>query len=97
MNRYVITREASQDLQAIVDYFLERNIEAGEKFVEEFNRKCERLLQFPNMGKSYDDIRPNLRGALVRNHIILYQIFGDDLVIVRVVSGYRDFNTIFEE
>ncbi|WP_255534748.1 hypothetical protein [Nodosilinea sp. LEGE 07298] len=41
MQRYVITLEASRDLQEIVDYFLKRSIDAGERFVEEFNRKCE--------------------------------------------------------
>ncbi|MFQ4140101.1 type II toxin-antitoxin system RelE/ParE family toxin [Nodosilinea sp. PGN35] len=96
MQRYVITLEASRDLQEIVDYFLERNVDAGEKFVEEFNRKCERLLQFPQIGKSYEDIRPGLRGILVVGYVLLYKLVGEEIVIVRVVSGYRNLEKIFE-
>lgn len=96
MQRYVITLEASRDLQEIVDYFLKRSVSAGERFVEEFNRKCERLLQFPNMGKSYEDISPDLRGILVMGYVLLYKLAGEDVVIVRVVSGHRNLEKIFE-
>ncbi|PSN16752.1 type II toxin-antitoxin system RelE/ParE family toxin [filamentous cyanobacterium CCT1] len=96
MNRYVITLEASRDLQEIVDYFLSRNVNAGERFVQEFNRKCERLLQFPNMGKSYENVRPSLRGLPLMDFIILYKLVGEDVVIVRVLSGYRNLEAIFE-
>jgi toxin ParE1/3/4 len=96
MQRYVITLEASRDLQEIVDYFLERSINAGERFVEEFNRKCERLLQFPKMGKPYEDISPDLRGTLVMSYVLLYKLVEEDVVIVRVVSGHRNLEKIFE-
>ncbi|MGF1517445.1 MAG: type II toxin-antitoxin system RelE/ParE family toxin, partial [Nodosilinea sp.] len=90
MQRYVITLEASRDLQEIVDYFLKRSIDAGERFVEEFNQKCERLLQFPKMGKLYADISPDLCGILVMNYVLLYKVEEEDIVVVRVVSGHRD-------
>lgn len=96
MQRYVITLEASRDLQEIVDYFLKRSIDAGERFVEEFNQKCERLLQFPKMGKLYADISPDLRGILVMSYVLLYKIVEEDIVVVRVVSGHRDLEKIFE-
>jgi len=34
MRQYVISPPAIQDLQAVIDYFLETNVEAGEKFLE---------------------------------------------------------------
>ncbi|MDZ7956478.1 MAG: hypothetical protein RMY34_00970 [Aulosira sp. DedQUE10] len=36
---YFIAKEASQDLDEILDYFLVRNINAGERFIREFNKK----------------------------------------------------------
>lgn len=39
MNRYIVSPEARSDLDEISDYFAAKNIEAGEQFVEEFNRK----------------------------------------------------------
>jgi hypothetical protein len=35
-----ITIPASQDLDAISDYFLEQSVDAGDRFVEAFNQKC---------------------------------------------------------
>jgi len=37
---YVLSVEAIKDLEHILDYFLQRNIDAGERFVQEFNNKC---------------------------------------------------------
>jgi toxin ParE1/3/4 len=39
MNRYIISPAASQDLDEITDYFLSRNLEAGERFVSGFKQK----------------------------------------------------------
>jgi toxin ParE1/3/4 len=54
MSQCLITRRASRDLDEISEYFVGRNIEAGEKLLKLFNEKCMKLIQFPNMGKSYD-------------------------------------------
>ena len=35
MSRYIISPLASRDLNAIADYFLERNLEAGERLFQE--------------------------------------------------------------
>ena len=64
MSRYVINVLASQDLNEIADYFAGNSIEAGEQFFQAFNRKCQQLVAFPNSGKSYESIRPGLRGGL---------------------------------
>ena len=59
--QYVIAQEATQDLDEILDYFLSRNIDAGERFIQEFNKKCQYLTQFPNIGRSYANLDPNLK------------------------------------
>ncbi|MDY7007703.1 MAG: type II toxin-antitoxin system RelE/ParE family toxin [Cyanobacteriota bacterium] len=93
----LISPEASQDLDEIFDYFSNHNVDAGETFVIAFENKCEKLLQFPKMGKSYQDIEPSLRGIPLDNYIILYRLIDNGVEIVRVVSGYRNLEYIFEE
>ncbi|NJL61698.1 MAG: type II toxin-antitoxin system RelE/ParE family toxin [Methylacidiphilales bacterium] len=95
MMQYAISLEATQDLDEILDYFLSRNIEAGEKFIREFNKKCEYLTSFPNIGRSYANLDPNLRGISLDNYIIFYRIYENQLVIARVVSGYRNLESLF--
>jgi toxin ParE1/3/4 len=40
MSRSTISQTASRDLAEIVDYFANLNIEAGERFIQEFEKKC---------------------------------------------------------
>ncbi|MBD2359020.1 type II toxin-antitoxin system RelE/ParE family toxin [Tolypothrix sp. FACHB-123] len=97
MKRHIISPEANQDLEAIIDYFTTRNIDAGERFVDEFNKKCRYLANFPNMGRSYADIKDYLRGVPLDGYIILYRVTDSGIEILRVVSGYRDLESLFED
>ncbi len=95
MSRYVINILASRSLNEIADYFAENNLEAGDRFFRAFNQKCIQLVSYPNNGKSYAAIRPNLRGLSLENHIIFYRVLDDGIEILRVVSGRRDFPALF--
>ena len=97
MNRYVINILASQDLNEIADYFAENNLEAGERFFRAFNRKCQQLVAFPNSGKSYAEIRSNLRGISLEGYVIFYRVLDEGIEILRVVSGRRNFPSLFED
>lgn len=97
MSQYVINALACQDLNDIADYFAENSVEAGERFFQAFNRKCQQLIAFPNSGKSYEAIRPGLRGLPFEKYIIFYRILNDGIEILRVVSGRRDFLAMFAE
>jgi toxin ParE1/3/4 len=90
-----ITTTASQDLEAISEYFLERSIDAGDRFVETFNQKCQHLARFPYIGKSYTRFRPGLRGLLMMDYIVFYQVIEDNVEILRVINGYRDLQSVF--
>ncbi|AFY58658.1 plasmid stabilization system protein [Rivularia sp. PCC 7116] len=95
--QYVLAQEATQDLDDILDYFLSHNIDAGERFIQEFNKKCKYLTQFPNIGRSYANLDPMLRGIPVDGYILFYRVFEDNIEIVRVISGYRDLKSVFTD
>lgn len=97
MSRYVINILASRDLNEIADYFAENSLEAGDRFFRAFNARCQQLVTFPNSGKSYGTIRPDLRGLSLAGYVIFYRISDDGIEILRVVSGRRDFPAFFEE
>ena len=54
---------------------------------------CERIASNPeNAGRSYDDVRPNLRGANYGRHIIFYRVLSQRKVrIVRILHMRMDF------
>jgi toxin ParE1/3/4 len=95
MSQFIISQSASSDLSAIVDYFVVKNIEAGERLIQAFNQKCQQLVTFPNLGREYTNLRPGLRGLTLNGHIILYQTTDDGIEIVRVVNGKRDLKALF--
>jgi toxin ParE1/3/4 len=83
MNQYIIADEAIQDLKDISDYFLSSNLEAGEQFIKAFNARCVQLVRFPNLGRSYAHVRPDLLGLALRGFIILYRVSDNDEVVKR--------------
>ncbi|MGF2038428.1 MAG: type II toxin-antitoxin system RelE/ParE family toxin [Nostoc sp. CmiVER01] len=97
MKQHIISPKASEDLSKIIDYFVKRNIDAGENFVDKFDKKCKYLANFPNMGRSYGNIKTDLRGVPLDNYIILYRIINSGIEIIRVVSGYQNLESLFVE
>ena len=95
--RYFINILATQDLKEIVNYFTVNNIEAGEQFFQKFDRRCEQLINFPSMGRSYAEIRPDLRGLPFDGYIIFYRVLDDGVEILRVINARRDLPSIFED
>lgn len=96
MSRYVINILATRDLNNIAEYFANHSVEAGEEFFSQFNRRCQQLV-LPNLGKSYAEICPNLRGLSLKGYVIFYRVLDDGVEILRVLSGHRNFSTFFEE
>lgn len=92
-----ITVPASQDLEEISDYFLEKSVDAGDRFVKAFSQKCRQIARFPFIGKPYDRVKPGLRGLSLMNYIIFYSVSESNVSILRVVSGYRDLQNVFPE
>jgi toxin ParE1/3/4 len=40
MTEYIISPSAIKDLEQIIDYFATRNVDAGERFLSAFQKKC---------------------------------------------------------
>lgn len=97
MRTLLITIPASQDLEEISGYFLQASVDAGDRFVEGFGKKCQQLARYPHIGKSYAQLKPGLRGISFMNHIIFYRVLEGRIEILRVISGYRNLRDVFAE
>ncbi|MEA5489822.1 MULTISPECIES: type II toxin-antitoxin system RelE/ParE family toxin [Pseudanabaena] len=95
MTSYIISPLASRDLDDIFDYFAEFSVDAGERFVDDFNKKCRNLVAFPSIGRAYTEIDTSLRGIPLSGYIIFYRVNENLIEIVRVVSGHRDLASLF--
>lgn len=97
MSEYIISRPAIHDLESISSYFAEVNVEAGERLLKSFNKRCQQLANFPSMGRAYDDVQVGLRGLPLEGYIILYRLLDDGIEIVRVANGRQDLRSMFDE
>ncbi len=97
MGSYSFSEEAIKDLNDICDYVAQINPQAASNLFDAIRKKCKLVANFPNMGKNYDKLKPNLRGFLVDDYIIFYYPQEEGIAIARVVYGYRDLEEFFED
>lgn len=97
MSFYFISPQASFDLAQINDYLFAGNSEAADRFLSNITQKFELLANFPNMGRRRDQLSSSLRSFTVDDYLIFYRLIEDGIEVVRVVSGYRDLDTLFDE
>ena len=61
------------------------------------NQKCDRLLDFPGMGRRRDELAPGLRSFPVDRFLIFYIELENGIEVARVISGYQDIESLFAE
>jgi toxin ParE1/3/4 len=94
--QFRLTESALRDMQEITEYLAKNyGFSQSERFVQKLNAKFAKIVTFPKMGKPRDEILPGSRMLSVDRYLILYVVIGDDVEIVRVVSGYRDLSKLF--
>ncbi len=94
MSNYSFSDEAIQDLDDICEYIARRNSKAASKLFDNIRKKCKLIADFPNMGKSYERLAPNLRGFIVNEYIVFYYPKEDGINVTRVLNGYRDLDSL---
>ena len=95
MSTYSFTKAAIQDLESICDTIAIDNPDAASNLFDDIRKQCVRIAKFPLSGKSYNTLKPNLRGFIIKNYIVFYTIDSENIAIVKIVSGYRDLEAIF--
>jgi toxin ParE1/3/4 len=92
------TIPASRDIEQILDRLASQSsLDASEQILAAINQKCRRLAQFPLMGRSRSELGQGIRSLPVSSYLIFYRQIEDGIEIVRVISGYQDLTTLFNQ
>ena len=93
MADFVLSERAKSDLVVIANYTEEKWSEAqAERYIRMLLAECGELANKPLVGRSYDPVRPGLRGAACGRHVIFYRVLSRSKVrIVRVLHEKMDF------
>jgi toxin ParE1/3/4 len=92
----ILEREGLPD-RLLGEYIARNNPSAASKLFDRIRERCRVVAGFPKMGKSYSKLSPGLRGFLVEDYIIFYYPKADGIDVVRVVSGYRNLESLFSD
>jgi toxin ParE1/3/4 len=96
--RFRLTKPAIQDIEEIANYIAQQSgLEQSEVFLIKLESKFSKIVTFPLLGRKRNEILMNIRTIPLDNYLILYMPIGNDIEILRVVSGYRDLSTLFAE
>ncbi len=95
MSRYILTIPAKEDIKDIIAYIARYNSGSARKFKDKIKQQCKLLASFPIMGQSCDNFEVGLRSFPLDNYLIFYRSISNGVEIVRVLSGYRDLETLF--
>jgi toxin ParE1/3/4 len=88
--------QAKRDLLDIWMYLAEGSQRAADRLLDQFETTLKLLASHPGMGKLRDELAPGLRSFIVGDYLIFYLPRERDLLLVRVLSGYRDLDSLFE-
>jgi toxin ParE1/3/4 len=97
MSRYILSAPAKQDLRDLTNYLLQFSTNAANNFLNVFEEKFRLLADFPEMGRTREELAPSLRSLPVDKYVIFYRVIKNGIQIERVLSGYRDFEDVFVE
>lgn len=95
MAKYELSDQARDDLTDIFEYIASDDEASALRTVIRFLDLCDKLAEFPKLGRSRDEFQAGLRSLPEGNFNVFYQITAGKIVIVRVLHAARDLDEIF--
>lgn len=96
MKQAILLDQAEADLDEIWWYIAQDSPVNADRFIDSILDECHNTLaQFPESGKSCDELLSNLRMLSFDNYLIFYQPVANNVEIVRVLHAARDIKALF--
>ena len=88
------TSKAQSDLVDIWLYIANDSPAAADKFLDQIDSICKLLSASPVLGRSREELGRKLRSFPVGDYLLFYRPKRNGIVVVRVLSGYRDLDEL---
>jgi toxin ParE1/3/4 len=95
MARVLRSSLAEHDLVDIWIFIAKDSPDAADRFLDHLAQKCELLAESPEIGRRREELAPRLRSFPVGRYVIFYRTAEQGIEVVRVLSAYRDVDTLF--
>lgn len=94
--RLVLSETATQDLVGVWEYVAEDSLRSADRLVDRIQKKCVLLSENPQIGRCRKELGSGLRSFPMDRYVVFYRVVDDSVLqVVRVLSGYRDINSLF--
>jgi toxin ParE1/3/4 len=90
--KLVLSQRVKEDLLETWEYIAEHDEVAADRYIDFLRKRALELLDFPELGRLRNEICPDLRSLLARNHLLFYRIQSNEIQILRILHGSRDFS-----
>lgn len=92
---YRLTPAAQNDLEDIWLYTLEQwSVQQADRYTDILEDTLDRLLFMPEMARERPEFDPPVRIHPSAEHLIVYLIEGDQLVVLRILGAGQDWQAI---
>ena len=72
------------------------SLDVAERLINSITRRFYLLASHPRIGRARDDLLAGVRSFPVGNYVVVYDIDGEDVRILRVAHGRRDLAALFD-
>lgn len=91
LRRLVLSPTAEDDLRDVLQYSLQMwGEDQRDIYAADLAAAFQKLLTFPELGRSRGDLRTGLRALVVGQHTVLYRAERDVIRVLRIVHRRRD-------
>lgn len=97
MTRVAFSDLARDDLEGIAEYIFSRNPARASSFIDELERKCRTLGEFPRIGRPFPALGPNARLIPHKGYLVLYTEKPGTVIVERIVHGARNLEFVLNE
>jgi toxin ParE1/3/4 len=95
MANYIITPNAEKDIDEILLFIANDNVDAAITFNDRLINCFELLADNAKIGRERPELKEDLRSFPEGNYLIFYREWSGIVAIVRVLHGARDLDEIF--
>ena len=92
-----VAPEAEAELHNIWDYVSKESgsVEGADRLIDAIAERFYLLANYPHIGRRRDeDLREGLRSFPVGEHVIIYRLEDEDVLILHVLRGSRDIEAL---
>lgn len=97
MSKFRVSSPAELDLAQIWAFIAEDSVDAAERMRRNLEATFKLLAKNPRLGRERPDLQSGLRSFPIKDFLSFYHVVDTGILIVRVVSGYRDLSALFEQ